>query len=140
MKRCVMEIMLRNIVIILLSGLIVFLNGCISTMSPEALKSENSYDLCKYYASSKSENVKLELIWRGAIPDNEWPLIEKKLIQLGMSELGLVCSWGIPNQINKTVVRWGTRKQWIYCPYGYYNSHDCQYVYTDNGKITAWQN
>jgi len=135
-----MKIMLRNIVIISLSGLIVFLSGCISMMSPEALKSEDSYDLCKNYYFTRSEKVKLELAWRNAIPYDEWPLIEKKLIRLGMSELGLVCSWGLPRRINKTVTRRGTRKQWIYCPYGYYNSHDCQYVYTDNGKITALQN
>jgi len=132
--------MLRKIGLI---SLIVFLGGCagssarIGMMSPEELQAENSYNLCNAYAFSKSENAKAELIRRNAIPDDEWPVIEQKKIRMGMSELGLVCSWGYPSIINKTVTRYGERKQWVYrsC-----SSCKGQYVYTENGKVTNWQN
>ncbi|MBW2105994.1 MAG: hypothetical protein JRI26_08230 [Deltaproteobacteria bacterium] len=132
--------MLRKIGLI---SLIVFLGGCagsparIGMMSPEEVQAENSYNLCNAYAFSKSENAKAELIRRNAIPDDEWPVIEQKKIRMGMSELGLVCSWGYPSTINKTVTRYGERKQWVYrsC-----SSCKGQYVYTENGKVTSWQN
>jgi len=108
--------------------------------SPEELRTENSFNLCNAYAYSKSEKAKAELKRRNAIPDDEWSVIEQKKIRMGMSELGLVCSWGKPSlygTINKTVTRYGERKQWVYrsC-----SSCKGQYVYTENGKVTSWQN
>lgn len=61
---------------------------------------------------------------------------EKKLVKngeitLGMSEKALVCSWGKADHINKSVGPWGVHKQWVY--------GNGQYVYTENGKVTSWQ-
>ena len=135
--------MLRKLSIM---SLIIFLGGCagspasIGMKSPEELRAENSYNLCNAYAFSKSEKAKAELKRRNAIPDDEWPVIEQKKIRMGMSELGLVCSWGNPSlygTINKSVTRYGERKQWVYrsC-----SSCKGQYVYTENGKVTSLQN
>ena len=135
--------MFRNIVITLY---FVILAGCagsparIGMMSPEELRAENSYNLCNAYAFDKSEKSKNELIRREAIPKEEWPIIEQKKIIIGMSELGLICSWGLPGidgNVNKTVTAGGVRKQWVYR-----GCRVCKgkYVYTENGKITGWQN
>jgi hypothetical protein len=105
------------------------------------LHNEKSLNLCNAYAHSKLEKAKAELIRRNDIPDDEWPDIEDKKIRIGMSELGLVCSWGKPSlygTINKTVNRYGESKQWAYRPC---TSCKAKYVvYTENGKITSWQN
>lgn len=112
----------------------------IGMMSPQELKSENSFNLCNAYANWGSDNVKAELIRRGEIPEDEWSLIEQKEIRIGMSELGLVCSWGRPSidgNVNESVGSWGVDKQWVYraC-----SSCSAQYVYTKNGKVSSWQN
>lgn len=131
--------MLREIGLI---SLIVVLGGCagspirIGMMSPEALRAESSYNLCIAYYSSKLGNAKAELIRRNAIPDDEWPVIEQSKIRIGMSELGLVCSWGYPRTSNKTVTRYGESKQWVYSLGAGYSG---QYVYIENGKVTSWQ-
>lgn len=128
-------------IILFISSVLVL--GCvgspfrISMMSPDELKLQNSYDLCKAYAFSPDQAVKTELIRRKAIPSHEWPLIEKKKIDVGMSEDGLTCSWGAPTKINKTVTNSGISKQWVYR-----NCYSCSgsYVYTQKGKVTGWQN
>ena len=127
----------------LITILFIFLAGCagspvrISMLSPQELKAENAWNLCGAYAHGHSEKVKAELVRRGEIPDDEWPLIEQNKIRIGMSEFGLVCSWGGAYRINETVGSWGVHKQWVYraC-----RSCSAQYVYTENGKVSSWQN
>lgn len=131
--------MFRKIVLLTITfGLI----GCagsparISMMSPEDLITVDSYDLCRAYIWHRSKNVEMELIRRKIFSEYEWSLIEQNKIGIGMSELALKLSWGIPRTINTSVGSWGTHKQWVYrrCP-----SCKAQYVYTENGKITSWQ-
>ncbi|MDX5477157.1 MAG: hypothetical protein LPJ98_01770 [Cyclobacteriaceae bacterium] len=57
--------------------------------------------------------------------------IANKEIWIGMSEDLLLESWGFPEEINRTVTTYLVRKQYVY-PRG-------QYVYVENGKVTAWQ-
>jgi hypothetical protein len=57
--------------------------------------------------------------------------VAKGLIWIGMSEEMLLDSWGKPNDINQTVTRYGSRKQYIYS--------GSQYVYVVNGIVDAWQ-
>jgi len=56
-----------------------------------------------------------------------------------MSELALVCSWGGGPfvTVHESVGSWGVYKQWAYqtC-----SSCTTRYVYTENGKVTSWQN
>ena len=71
-----------------------------------------------------------ELQRRHAIEGTEWSLILEGKIKLGMSELGLACAWG-PAPSNRTVTAAGIHRQYIY--------GDGTLVYTDNGRVTAWQ-
>lgn len=125
---------------------IVLLGGCagsparIGMMAVDELPSEDSRNLCRAYHHHGSEKAKAELIRRNEIPADEWSDIEEKKIRIGMSELGLVCSWGKPGiygSINRTVNKYGERTQWVYrsC-----SRCKAKYVYTENGKITSWQN
>lgn len=58
--------------------------------------------------------------------------VAKGLIWIGMTEQMLIDSWGRPDDINTTVTRYGTSKQFVY-GLG-------RYVYVENGKVDAWQN
>jgi hypothetical protein len=58
--------------------------------------------------------------------------IGKRVIWIGMTEGMLLDSWGQPEDINSTVTRYGSRKQYVY--------GSGQYVYIENGKVDAWQN
>jgi hypothetical protein len=135
-----MNLIIANIVFI------IFLMACvgsplhISMMSSEELSHQDSYLLCNAYALKRSKNIKTELLKRNIIPPKEWQPIDQGEIKRGMSELGLICSWGYPTingSINETVGSWGVHKQWVYrlC-----STCSSQYVYTENGKITGWQN
>ena len=56
--------------------------------------------------------------------------IKAGIISLGMSKSDVLRAWGRPNDINRTVGDYGTSEQWVYGD---------QYVYFDNGIVTAWQ-
>jgi hypothetical protein len=53
-------------------------------------------------------------------------------IWIGMTEAMLLDSWGQPEDINTTVNRYVTRKQYVY--------GSGRYVYVENGVVDAWQN
>ena len=130
-------------------SLSLLLTGCaaqssfrLSMMSPEELMDEtiNELNLCHSYSRNNSDKIKTELLRRDSITRNDWALISQKKIQRGMSELALVCSWGAPGLYgsrNQSVGSWGVHTQWVY------RSCDicsAKYVYTENGKVTSWQN
>lgn len=52
-------------------------------------------------------------------------------IWLGMTKKMVKESWGIPNDINKTVGSWGVHEQWVYS--------NNKYIYIENGVLTSWQ-
>ncbi|MDP4903743.1 MAG: hypothetical protein NWR37_02470 [Algoriphagus sp.] len=58
--------------------------------------------------------------------------VAKGQIWIGMTEQMLIDSWGWPDDINTTVTRYGSRKQFVY-GLG-------QYVYVENGIVDTWQN
>ena len=132
----------RIFALLLISGILASCAGSpvrIAMMSQEELKSVDSHDLCFAYDMNHSEKIKAELKRRAAIPEHEWPLIDQNKIKLGMSELGLVCSWGgvgLYGAVNQSVGSWGVHKQWVYRA-----CHSCRanYVYTENGKVKSWQ-
>lgn len=55
-----------------------------------------------------------------------------KSIWIGMTESMLIESRGQPKEINTTVTKYGTSKQFVY--------GNGRYVYVENGKVEAWQN
>lgn len=52
-------------------------------------------------------------------------------IKLGITKCKLYASWGLPDDENESVGRWGTHIQHIYGV--------GTYVYTENGRVTSWQ-
>lgn len=88
--------------------------------------------LCvKSHESGYSEAALTELKRRGALKANEWKLISAREIAIGFSETALLCSWGAPAHINRTVTAAGTHKQYIYS--------EGTLVYVDNGLVTSLQ-
>jgi hypothetical protein len=71
-----------------------------------------------------------EIVRRKTYPAADVSTIATHQIRIGMSEAALFCSWGQADQVNRTVTAAGERKQLIY---------GRQFVYTDNGVITAFQ-
>lgn len=134
---------MKALFIIALS-LIVTLPGCAHfkpLSSPEAAAQLDENQLCRRGKSTncnssqgcKQDKFAVEEIKkRGLIQDWEWPLIEQNKIKRGMSECGLIASWGGLPKINKSVGSWGVRKQYVYKRAG-------NYVYVRNGVVTSWQ-
>lgn len=58
-------------------------------------------------------------------------LTRKEHIRMGISECQLFASWGLPEDQNRTVGGWGVHIQHVY--------GSGTYVYTENGKVTSWQ-
>lgn len=70
-------------------------------------------------------------------------LTEKELLAadngeifIGMSAMALLCSWGPATKLNTSTGSWGTHRQWVYRPY---LNGSASYVYTENGKVTSFQ-
>lgn len=54
-------------------------------------------------------------------------------VRIGMTKKQVLKSnWGHPDSINKTITRYGVREQWVY--------GDQEYLYFENGRLTAIQN
>ncbi|MDD5584928.1 MAG: hypothetical protein PHV55_07735 [Candidatus Omnitrophica bacterium] len=117
------------------------LTGCagspvrLSFMSPSQLQGQNTITLCNAYATTKSKKIRDEIYRRREIKESEWEAIDSGSIFIGMSELGLICSFGFPYDINQSVGIWGKHSQYVY-----HNSYESvMYVYVENGFVTSWQ-
>ncbi len=60
-------------------------------------------------------------------------LIRSGKIKIGMTECELLASWGYPHDKHENVGRWGVHIQHVFGNFG-------PYVYTENGRVTSWQN
>lgn len=58
-------------------------------------------------------------------------LVANERIRIGMSECELYASWGFPDRQSRSVGRYGTHIQHVYSSQ--------VYVYTENGRVTGWQ-
>lgn len=86
-------------------------------------------ELCEHVYRRKSEVAKAELKRRNAFSAEDWRLIDKQNIRVGMKEAGLICAFG-PSRVNRTVRANFVHKQYVYGDV---------YVYVENGVITAFQ-
>lgn len=118
-----------------------FVSGCspMAMMSPDSLSKQHDMDLCREYGSSRLGKIKAELERRNSLTAIEWELVNRKQIKVGMSELALMCSWGFPGgwgRVHETTTRHGESVQYVYrsC-----RSCSATYVYTSDGKVSAWQ-
>lgn len=83
-----------------------------------------------------AENYGAEIRRRGLLTEKEWQAVAGNLIFIGMSTCGLYASIGRPHHENRTVTSRSERIQHVYR--GLYDVYG-RYVYTENGKVTAWQ-
>lgn len=111
----------------------------VGLMSTEELQAAVAFDLCGAYAIEPLEEVRGELQRREAIPPEEWALIDEHRLQVGMTELGLACSWGYPSRFGS--VSWsrgpdGSTGFWIFR-----SCATCapRYAFTENGRLVRWQ-
>ena len=112
----------------------------VALMKSDRLKAVSTLDLCKSYYMRPTIKLKLELTERNVFTSDEWSFIDQQKIHIGMRELALVCAWGHPGlfgSVSESVDEEVVHKQWVYraCP-----GCKAQYVYTENGKVTSWQN
>ena len=107
------------------------------------LENEDLLCICALYRNvnltfSEKEKIANELInnRNEAITPQEWDLVDAHMIKIGMSRCALYASRGKPSKINKSVGVWGVHIQHIYSLL----RTTPVYVYTQNGKVTSWQN
>lgn len=116
--------------------------GCVST--PERMASTPDLDVCMSYGiyrtgilAGSSGQYYEEMTRRELLTGNDVSLVQNKQIQRGMSQCALYASWGKPDKENRTVFAGGIHIQHIYNT-GYRNIKR-SYVYTENGRVTSWQ-
>lgn len=59
-------------------------------------------------------------------------LVKSERIRIGINQCTLYASWGYTDSQNRTVGPWGIHIQHVYGDLG-------TYVYTENGRVTSWQ-
>ncbi|HZR46766.1 MAG TPA: hypothetical protein VFA47_08690, partial [Candidatus Manganitrophaceae bacterium] len=68
----------------------------VATMPSDQLREQYIDTLCRAYGRGQYENVRSELVRRGALTPDEWKMVGQHQIQNGMSVCGLLASWGGP--------------------------------------------
>jgi hypothetical protein len=94
---------------------------------------ESKFIQSEKQSKEKKEN---ELVERKAYLMRKFGnLITNKILEgriwIGMTKGMAIESQGKPNDVNRTVGKWGVHEQWIY-PYNIY-------LYFENGDLTSWQ-
>jgi hypothetical protein len=110
-----------------------------ASLSPAQLATQSDATLANGYGVIRDPEVRAELERRKLFTQQEWQLIDAKSVAVGMSELALIASQGVPGiygGVNTTVTASGSSKQYVYRATDY---HKAAYVYVDNGKVTAYQ-
>ena len=80
----------------------------------------------KPYASAVAKSEKAER-------SKQFAYMKGKGVSIGMSQdEALASNWGKPVRINRTITAHGTNEQWVY--------GGGNYLYFENGKLTAIQN
>lgn len=130
----------------LLSLFVIVLAGCagsparLAMMSPEQLQTQNDGQLCAVYGFGHSKKVRAEIERRGLLTTEEWSLVDRRALAIGMSELAMFASLGGPNvvygSVNETVTASGVRRQYVYRDSEYGRAG---YVYIEGGRVTAYQ-
>lgn len=95
----------------------------------------NDYECFSYSLKCKEAAIKKKRINRikkyGWSKKVEQAVLNGKIF-IGMTKQQVIESWGKPDDINRTVGRWGVHEQWVYGNYG-------TYLYFEDGILTSWQ-
>ncbi len=106
------------------------------SMSQEQLNTFSALDLCAALKITGSENIKENLLSRPSFKEDDIYYIRNNSVRIGMSEYAMLCAIGRrPNDINKSVGKWGTHKQYVFR----YDRYNVMYVYLENGIVTSVQ-
>ena len=127
---------MRNATVAVFASL-ALLSAC--TIPPQKLAQMTNAQLCTEYGNNRTDQVRAELLQRNALTPEEWGLVDKKSIKIGMSETAFLCSWGTPTvlgSINTTMTSRGASRQYVY---RFCNTCKAHYVYTRAGVVTSWQ-
>lgn len=93
------------------------------------VKGLSANELCIALHDWGFDSARRELLRRHALTDQEWRLVDKQEIQIGMSEAALFCSWG-KTQANRTITAHIDHRQYVY---------EAALVYVENGRIVSFQ-
>lgn len=108
----------------------------IADRMPRVFKAMHKDELCEAYGEALragdtfAVSLKKELSRRKIKLDDS--SVRKEAINMGISECQLYASWGMPVDQNRTVGSWGVHIQHVF--------GTGTYVYTENGRVTSWQN
>jgi hypothetical protein len=116
-----------------------FLSACaLPELSAEQAAAMSNNQLCQAYSHAEKyghpnrlSSALRELKKRGAISDRDYKDIRAHRIRTGMKEHIAICSWGPYEDINSTTMR-GYQSRQIVIDLG-------TYIYTENGRVYAWQ-
>lgn len=117
--------------IICLATILIFISGC-ADLKRSQIVSMNKEQLCHTYSINNDNTVRARLKLLYALTVKEWKQVDSGKVNIGTSELALQCIFGKPKKVNSTTNKYGTHKQWVY--------HNNVYIYTEDGKVTSWQN
>ena len=108
--------------------------------TPEYFASLKDDKLClvagKIYRSTKNQmsetlnNMEAEIYKRKLINDDSLAYIFKKSLRIGANECEIYAAFGFPDDINRSVNLNHVHKQFVY---------GRNYIYTDDGIVTSWQ-
>jgi len=96
-----------------------------------SIPSMNVAQLCSEIRVHATTAALEELVRRNAFPAAEISYIASRRAFIGMTEGGMLCAFGQPTRANRTVTARGTTIQFVF-PSGVF-------IYTDDGKVTAFQ-
>jgi hypothetical protein len=133
--------------IALAAPLLVAIAGCGHLITSTA-STDSDFDVCERFGRYSNtpafqhgplaESYFQETQKRQLLTAREYTAIRDRKIGVGMSECALIASWGRPTIANRSVSRYGVRVQYVYRSPGYYVS-SARYVYTEDGRVTSWQ-
>jgi len=96
--------------------------GAILIEDEASVRQEDTISLCqafganiqKIYGVNGLRRIREELVRRDALTPSDWSLVDRREIAIGMSECGLLASWGVPTQVRRNVTAAGEEVQFIY--------------------------
>ena len=100
-----------------------------SSASDESIRGSTAFVLCSSYGLNGHDRLRAEIDRRGLIDPEDWSMVAREKVHVGMSECAMLASWGPPDDMHRSVGGWGVHVQWVY---------GRQYVYTENGTVTSW--
>lgn len=117
--------------------------GC--AVAPERMANKSDLEVCRsfgiYRASglwaTSANSYHEEIKRRNLLSDDDWQMIGPKKIKVGMSRCAMYVAFGAPDRENATTSAYGRRVQHVYnAGYRFIKAY---YIYTENDKVTAWQ-